>query len=201
MQSRQTSSLTSMGIKRTMITRKTTHALWLPSLSTNDNMLQHTGSTTNHHIYLHSVSIRRIDGEIDAIMELQFHKVKCDLGRESSFADYSPLTVFETEAHHLHTELKKFQHVALVKEFYGPQDKFYFSIPLFNFNFIDRAISVAKILKEKVGSRNAYWVSWLKVVQTTEVCFKDVWVPIGRHRLYIAKEISEEDLLKNAIKA
>ncbi len=190
-----------MGIKRTMKTRKTTHALWLPSLSTNDNMLQHTSSTRNHHIYLHQVSIRRIEGETTAVIELQFHKVKCDLGRESSFADYSPLTVFETEANHLRVELKKFQHVALAKEFDGPQDKFCFNIPLFKSNFIDRAISTAQILKEKVGSRNAYWVSWLKVVQTTEVRFNDVWVPIGQHRLYIAKEISEEDLVKSAIYA
>lgn len=201
MQSRQTLSLTSIGIKRTMKTRRTTHALWLPSLGTNDNMLTYTSSTTNHHIYLHQVSIRRIEGEMTALMELQFCKVKCDLGRESSFADYRPLTVFEAEAAHLHAKLEGFTTVALAKQFDGPQHKFCFNIPLLKSNFIDRAISAAQILRGEVGGGSACWVSWLKVVQTTEVHFRDVWVPIGLHRLCIAKEISEEDLLERAIYA
>lgn len=188
-----------MGIKRTMKTRTTTHALWLPHLGTNDNMLQHTGSTTNHHIYLHSVSVRRIDGEMTALMELQFCKVRSDLERETSFTDYRPLTTFEAEAAHLHVELEGFTTTALAEELDGPRDKFCFRLPLFNSKFIDRAISAARILKEKIGSRNSYWVPWLKVVQTTEVRFKDVWVPIGQYRLYIAKEISEENLVKSAI--
>lgn len=162
-------------------------------------MLQYTGSTTHHHIYLYSVSIKRIDGEMMALMELQFYKVKRNLGRASSFTDYRPLTVFEAEAAHLHVTLEGFTTVASAKQFDRQQNKFCFSIPLFKSNFIDRAISAAQILKGKFGDKSAYWVPWLKVVQATEVRFKDVWVPIGRYRLYIAKVISEEDLVKSAI--
>lgn len=188
-----------MGIKRTMKTQTTTHANWLPILAINDNMLQRIGTTGGRNLWLHSVKFLHAEGHSHAQMQLQFFTSPMD-GEYDFFGDFKAVGPNSPELRAIDSQIQEFMAESKVERAVGSfKETVYFMIPLIGMPFVQRAISVArmlsKALKEDRGLPESLWLKDLDTMKTSEVMVEKVWVTFARQQLLQAGVIAEKDLL------